>query len=56
MKRRRPINGLIVLIVLSALIGFIWMQLQDYRPDQDGGLLDIIQSIGDGLARRMGRG
>lgn len=56
MKRERSRSGIIVLIALSGLIAFIWIQLQKYRPDPDGGLLDLIQSIGDGLARRMGRG
>lgn len=56
MKRRRPFLGWIVIILVSGLVVFIWSEAKRQNIDPNIGLFDTIKAVGDGVARRMGRG
>ena len=56
MKRRRPFTGWVVIVLVVGLSVFIWSDAKRLNVDSNLGLIDTIRAVGDGIARRMGRG
>lgn len=56
MKRRKSWGGWIVALLIIGLCIFIWTEAKRQNVDPNLGLLDTIKAVGDGVARRMGRG
>ena len=56
MKERKSAFGLVLLILTLAIAVYVWNTYIDKTVDPNYGLMDRIKGVGDGIARRLGRG